>query len=92
MSAALELLTQQDFDLVLCDMMMPELSGVELWERLPTATRARVVFMTGGSCSQDAEVLLDASRPPVLQKPFTADALSEMLELHLKVGPEARPR
>lgn len=89
---ALEILTQQDFDLVLCDLMTPGLSGVELWERLPKEQRAKLVFMTAGALSTETRGFLVASGPPVLQKPFTADTLSELLELHMRIAPEARPR
>jgi len=89
---ALELLAQRDFDLVLCDLLMPGLSGVELWERLPAAQRGKLVFMTGGTCPTEGLGLPVSSGPPVLQKPFTADALSEVLALRLKVAIEAHPR
>ena len=85
---ALELLAKRDFDLVLCDMMMPELSGMELWERLSEEKRGRVVFMTGGTFTPEAQGFLEAASPPVLQKPFTAEALASLLEVRL--GAEAR--
>ena len=51
---ALELLTSPagDFDIILCDLMMPEMTGMELYAHVQTAApeRARrMVFITGGA-------------------------------------------
>jgi PAS domain S-box-containing protein len=80
---ALTLLTQERFDLVLCDLLMPELSGIELWERLGPEQRATLVFMTGGSSSAETHTFLEEQRPPVLQKPFSTEALVCLLERRL---------
>lgn len=61
------------FDLILCDLMMPEMSGMELHEELRTrngAQAARMVFMTGGAFTASArEFLADPTRRRV-EKPF----------------------
>ena len=69
-----------EFDLVLCDLMMPEVSGIEVWEQLTPAQRQIFVFMTGGTFTERAERFLAAARPPVLEKPFTATTLEGLLE------------
>lgn len=68
-----------DFDLVLCDMMMPELSGIEVWEQLTSVQRARFVFMTGGTFTDRAEAFMAAHTPSVLPKPFSAASLDDLL-------------
>jgi PAS domain S-box-containing protein len=77
---ALDLLASGlEFDLVLCDLMMPELSGIDVWERLNERQRQIFVFMTGGTFTERAERFLAETRPAVLEKPFTATTLEGLL-------------
>lgn len=77
---ALELVKQRgDFDLVICDMMMPELSGIEVWNELTPEQRTRFVIMTGGTFTERAEAFITANQPQVLPKPFSATSLEELL-------------
>jgi signal transduction histidine kinase len=66
------------FDVVMCDLQMPEMSGMELHtavrERYP-ALADRFVFVTGGAFSGDARRFLEESVPAVIQKPFSIDDL-----------------
>ena len=63
------------FDVILCDMMMPRLTGIDLYERISALApeqAARMVFMTGGVFTARAtEFLSDRSRRR-LEKPFDA--------------------
>jgi CheY-like chemotaxis protein/two-component sensor histidine kinase len=70
--AGLADLLQRDYRVILCDMMMPELSGDELFEqavRVRPALRDRFVFITGGAFTQRAQQFLKQSGCPVLYKP-----------------------
>jgi signal transduction histidine kinase/ActR/RegA family two-component response regulator len=61
------------FALILCDLMMPDLSGAELVARLRAGAPdvvARVAFMTGGAVSPGAEAALGRAAHPTLEKPF----------------------
>ncbi|MCW5804727.1 MAG: response regulator [Deltaproteobacteria bacterium] len=64
----------RDFDLILCDLMMPDSTGVELhaWLRTHRPELAtRMVFMTGGTFTPETERFVDELRVlPVLSKPF----------------------
>jgi CheY-like chemotaxis protein len=76
---ALEHLREAEaYDLVLCDLMMPEMSGAELCRRLeaerPSAAR-RFAFMTGGAATEALDRYLEASPRPRLDKPFTPPEL-----------------
>ncbi|MEW5740176.1 MAG: ATP-binding protein [Myxococcota bacterium] len=80
---ALELLEAgKRYDAVLCDMMMPDVSGLDVWERLgelDERQRRRLIFMTGGTFTERARRFLDEQRPPMLEKPFTASAFATLL-------------
>lgn len=76
---ALERLSERTFDAVLCDVVMPELSGIEVWERLEPPQRARLVFMTGNASVPEVHAFLCQVRAPVLKKPFTAESLGATL-------------
>jgi two-component system cell cycle sensor histidine kinase/response regulator CckA len=83
--AALQLLEADAarFDAILCDVMMPELSGEGFYERLRGLSPAlcqRVVFMTGGAFGPRAQAFLDAVPNPRLDKPFTEPQLVAALE------------
>jgi PAS domain S-box-containing protein len=66
------------FDLVLCDLMMPGLSGMDLFERVSQAApaaAARFVFLTGGAFTDRARQFLERVPNPRLEKPFDPDGL-----------------
>ncbi len=79
-----ELLARTAYDLAFCDLRMPGGGGAAVWlaamARQP-ALRGRFIIMTGDMVAGPAEVFaLDPARPPpVLEKPFGAAELSEML-------------
>jgi PAS domain S-box-containing protein len=66
------------FDLVLCDLMMPGFSGMDLYEHVKKTmpgVDSRFVFMTGGAFTPRAEEFLAAVKQPYLEKPFQLDEL-----------------
>ena len=62
------------YDVVLCDVLMPEMTGIELSSeldrRFPEQSE-RVVFMTGGATSEPTRVFIEERRARVVSKPFT---------------------
>lgn len=75
------------FDLLLCDLMMPEVSGMELYgwlrERHPELAE-RVVFMTGGVFTPAARELFARVDNARLDKPFSRDQLLDLLDAQLE--------
>jgi PAS domain S-box-containing protein len=63
-------------DLILCDVMMPGMTGVEFHDQLNAkdpGLAARVVFMTGGVMGPTLGRALDQFHGRVLEKPFTRE-------------------
>jgi PAS domain S-box-containing protein len=79
---ALERLATERFDLVLCDVMMPEMTGIELYEELrannPGLLR-RVFFMTGGAFTPRAQAFLDTIGEARIDKPLDRVRLMSLL-------------
>jgi len=69
----------QRFDAILCDLMMPQMSGIELYERLLEIApeQAKVMlFVTGGAFTAKARAFLDQIQGSVLEKPFDGVTLT----------------
>jgi signal transduction histidine kinase len=85
--AAFELLDAgQTFDVVLCDLMMPNIGGREVFDafaRWPAMLPA-LIFMTGGAFSDGATAFLEQAHRPVIYKPFTPTELEALVDTHLK--------
>lgn len=84
-----------DFDGVVCDVMMPGMSGVELYEQMvrehPALAR-RFVFLTGGTVSDDIRGWLDRSRVPLVEKPAQPErVLDAIARLQAASEPSATP-
>jgi PAS domain S-box-containing protein len=79
---ALARFAEQRFDVVLCDLRMPGMSGDALYARVRDKDEAQArafVFMTGVGFGADVERLVAESGRPVLEKPFSGEsALSEI--------------
>jgi signal transduction histidine kinase/CheY-like chemotaxis protein len=81
---ALEILRREkDFDLILCDLMMPEVSGVDVYESIGLADPAllsRVVLMTGGAFTARAARFIAERSPALLEKPFQPGQLRDVVD------------
>ena len=79
-AAAQKLLeVERDFDIVLCDLMMADVTGMDLhaWlsEHHPEVAR-RTAFVTGGAFSDSARTFLERIQNPVIYKPFSISELT----------------
>jgi signal transduction histidine kinase len=80
----LALIERQEFDLVLCDVMMPDIGGPEVYrtiaDRHPRLL-PRVVMMTGGAFTDESAAFVASLPSAVLEKPFGAAELSSLIAL-----------
>jgi CheY-like chemotaxis protein len=73
----------KDYDVVLCDVSMPEMTGPELhvWmQQHHPAIAGRLVFLSGGSFSPDINAALERSGARRLDKPFEAAKLRALVD------------
>jgi len=66
------------FDVVLCDLMMPQITGMDLHAflvKLDPRQADLVVFMTGGAFTPAARTFLDQIPNYIIEKPFEVPAL-----------------
>jgi signal transduction histidine kinase len=80
---ALRVLAERhDFDVVLCDLQMPEMSGMDLYAAVKERygrLADRFVFVTGGAFSVDAKRFLEQAIT-CINKPFRIDELLAVIE------------
>jgi len=79
------------FDVVLCDLMMAEMNGMQMYEELRRTCpdmAARVVFMTGGAFTREAREFLARVPNRCLEKPFTMSQLDA--EMRRTIAPDVR--
>ena len=77
---ALSILADNQVDLILCDINMPVMDGLEFVKQLPGVTNAKgvpvVMITTEGSESHVVQALSAGARG-YIRKPFTADQVKE---------------
>ena len=78
---ALEILrTRRDFDLIVCDLMMPDVDGPTVYAELERSwpeMPERVVFCSGGAFTPRAKQFVEKARRPLVEKPLTLDRFEQ---------------
>lgn len=87
-AAVYQLLLGEDYDVILCDVVMPTMSGIDVFNVVSATRRelaARFVFMSGGVESPDALEFFEQAPNMLVSKPFTVERLTNAIDsvLHL---------
>ncbi len=89
-SSALGRLSTQRFDAVVCDLQMPEVTGMEIYRRLaeqaPDGRSPPFVFVTGGAFTPEAQAFLQSSKATCLDKPIDFVALKRCIQALMSSG------
>ena len=70
------------YDVILCDLMMPQITGIELHGsvmKLDAAQAGRMVFVTGGAFTESARTFFETTNNPRIEKPFDLKTLRHMV-------------
>ncbi|MDP0498486.1 MAG: response regulator [Verrucomicrobiota bacterium JB022] len=81
---AVEKLREQSYDLVLMDLHMPEMDGIEATRRiraeLPLERQPMIIAMTAAASSKDQQDCLEAGMDDFITKPVRVESLAAVLE------------
>jgi len=84
---ALEMIKEQRYNLIICDIKMPGLSGAELYDELggiAPSLQKRVIFITGDVIGPGTREFLKKTRVPYINKPFDTAGLKK--EINRVIG------
>jgi PAS domain S-box-containing protein len=81
--AQARLISGERFDLILCDLMMPEMSGMDLHQAVASHSpglAGRMVFLTGGAFTANARAFLSQVPNHRVEKPFSTQELRGLVQ------------
>jgi PAS domain S-box-containing protein len=76
------ILEDASFDVILCDLMMPGITGMDIYEsvaRERPGVEQRIVFLTGGPYTQRAKAFLESISNRRVMKPVSAESLESLV-------------
>jgi signal transduction histidine kinase len=77
------LAADDNFDVILCDVQMPELTARDVYARLGAEWPhlcPRMIFMTGGAFTPESREFLEQTSQTILTKPFSIDELRAAID------------
>jgi two-component system NtrC family sensor kinase len=84
--SAHERIERADYDLIICDVRMPRLNGIDLYKRLASEQSKvleRFLFITGDTVSAETVGFIEANHIPYLGKPFEIEDLLKAVQQEL---------
>ena len=84
---ALQRIQRQPYELILCDLMMPQMTGMELYNACVGDDQQlgeRFIFLSGGAVTVGAQEFLHRVPQPRLSKPFSPTLLRETVAMALQ--------
>ena len=86
---AYQLLQQRPFDVVVADIVMPGMSGLELLEKvLACRPETKVILITGKGCTEWAKQAIRRGAFDYLEKPFSVEGICQAVEAALAARAE----
>jgi PAS domain S-box-containing protein len=76
-----------EFDVILCDLMMPDMTGMDFHEALTRVApnlATRIIFMTGGAFTTKAQQFLSSTPNEHIEKPFHPANLRTIIRRHMR--------
>lgn len=84
---AIDMLVEQtDYDLVLMDMMMPEMDGYEAMRRIrqmPQYQKLPIIALTAKAMKEDRAKCIEAGASDYMKKPISTDQLLSLMRVWL---------
>lgn len=80
----LELATTQPFDLILLDIMLPELNGIEVLRRIRKVSNIPIILLTARDAVVDKVAGLDSGADDYITKPFAIEELLARIRVALR--------
>lgn len=80
----LELATTQPFDLILLDIMLPELNGIEVLRRIRRVSDVPILLLTARDAVVDKVAGLDGGADDYITKPFAIEELLARIRVGLR--------
>ncbi len=83
---ALKRLGSEDYDVILLDIKLPGMSGIEIYKQLQKSSKplaSKVIFITGDVMKKDTMSFLARAKPPYITKPFDAEQIKKDVNLIL---------
>ena len=87
---ALDMASQNDYDLILLDIMLPGLNGLEVLRRLSKVKQTPVILLTARDAVMDKVAGLDAGAVDYITKPFAIEELLARVRVALKLHSTGR--
>ncbi len=81
---ALKMALEHDFDLIILDVMLPSLNGIEVLRRLRQDKQTPVIILTARDQVVDKVTGLDIGADDYMTKPFAIEELLARIRLHIK--------
>ena len=81
----------QAFDVILCDLMMPKVTGMDLYEtlaKLAPDQASRMIFITGGVFTDKGRAFLDSTGNAYVEKPVDLDVLRALVVSRIRMADE----
>jgi len=77
---ALKSLSSEEYDVILLDIKLPGMSGIEIYKQLQNSSKPlarKVIFITGDVMEKDTMSFLARARPAYITKPFDVEQIKK---------------